>query len=71
MQAQAPKVISHLPRSQLVWGQAQERREQRPEIMTGEFFRREKAKDDQSAQQGLHLNPVAARNSLGFSFSSA
>ena len=54
MQAQAPKVIGHLPRSQLIWGQAQEGCEQRPEIMTGESLRREKAKDDQRTQQSLH-----------------
>jgi hypothetical protein len=54
MQAQASKVIGHLPGSQMVWGDAQEGRKQRPEIMAGESLRREKAKDNQCTQQSLH-----------------
>jgi hypothetical protein len=58
MQSQAPQpwdphtgfVIGHRPGGELVWGQAQERRQQRPQLMIGEPLRQQ-PKSDQGAQR--------------------
>jgi hypothetical protein len=52
MQSQSPQVIGHLPGGELVWGQAQERREQRPQIAVGEPVGQQ-TKGDQGVEQGL------------------
>jgi hypothetical protein len=52
MQPQASQVIGHLPSSELVWGEAQEGCEQRPQLGVSETAG-QKPKSDESIEQGL------------------
>jgi hypothetical protein len=52
MQAQPSQVVSHLAWGQLIWGEAQERRQQRPQVVIGEPLR-QKSKGNESIEQGL------------------
>lgn len=52
MQAQPSQVVRHLSLGEMIWGEAQERCEQRPQLMIGEPLR-QKPKGDEGAEQGL------------------
>lgn len=52
MQAQTSQVIGHLAWGELIWGEAQERCEQHPQLVIGETLR-QKPKSDEGAEQSM------------------